>query len=447
MKLKTVYICEKCSYQSQKWLGKCPECGGWNTFQEDVIDKKTENKIKAKSATTSSLIQDYAPQKRIQTQIEELDRVLGGGIIEGHVILLSGEPGIGKSTLTLQLCGKISEKVSQLLYISGEESKWQIANRAERLGIKNENIRLLSETNFETILATLEDQKPECVIVDSIQVIYSGEIPSLPGSINQVRFCAENLMNFAKRTGIPVIIIGHVTKDGTLAGPRILEHLVDTVLFLEGERYQNFRLIRSLKNRFGSTNEVGIFEMTENGLEEIKNASAIFLGGRKENSIGSAITAALEGTRSFLVEIQALLSPTNFGYPKRAASGFDLNRLQLLTAVIQKHLGLNVSGQDIYINVVGGLKLNEPALDLAVIMAIISSFKKIPLPAETVYIGEVGLCGELRPVTQLEKRLKEAEKIGLKHIITGQTVDFLKKSSFKIEVIKDIKELLSNIKD
>jgi DNA repair protein RadA/Sms len=441
MKFKTAYICEKCSYQSQKWLGKCPGCEAWNSFYEEVMAKSEASRPKVNPLSPTLLIHSNAPHERIHTKIEELDRVLGGGIVKGNVILLSGEPGIGKSTLTLQLCARIAEALPSVLYISGEESDHQIATRAARLKIDNENIKLLNATDFETILATIEKDQPGCIIVDSIQVISSSEIPSLAGSINQVRFCTESLVHFAKKTGTPVIIIGHVTKDGNLAGPRILEHLVDTVLFLEGERYQQLRLIRSLKNRFGSTNEIGVFEMSANGLQEITNASHIFIQGRKIGAVGSAVTVTIEGTRPFLIEVQALTNLTSFGYPKRAASGFDLNRLQLLAAVIQKHLSLNLSNQDIYINLVGGFKLNEPALDLAVAMAIISSFKKEPLPSDTIYFGEIGLSGELRSVTQIEKRLKEAEKMGFKVVVMPKMAAAREISSkLKVVEIEDLKE-------
>lgn len=442
MKLKTLFVCEKCGYQSQKWVGKCPSCDAWNSFYEEVVAKNEERKSAGLVLEPTSLLHAAPEEKRIKTNIEELDRVLGGGITQGAVMLFSGEPGIGKSTLTLQICGKLASQIPDILYISGEESQQQIAQRAQRLKIQNENIALLSETRLENILATIEKLKPGCVILDSIQVIYSQDIPSLSGSINQVRFCTETLMNFAKKTSTPVIIVGHVTKDGNLAGPRVLEHLVDTVLFIEGERYQNFRVLRSLKNRFGSTNEIGIFEMGAEGLVEIQNPSAIFLEGRKTGSFGSAITATMEGTRPLLLEVQALTNITTFGYPKRAGTGFDLNRLQLLIAVIQKHLHLNLSNQDVYINVVGGLRLNEPAADLAVVMSIISSFKKEPLPADTIYIGEIGLSGELRSINQLEKRLQEAEKMGFKKAVIPKIKEKISSKNIKILMVEDLGTLL-----
>jgi len=421
MRLKTVILCEKCGFQSSKWIGKCPQCDAWNSFYEDVIEKGPSSKQAGAILTTTPLLHEAKPETRIDTSIAELNRVLGGGIVKGSVILLSGEPGIGKSTMTLQLCDQTAKNGSTVMYVSGEESRNQIAMRAKRLNIQNNQIQFLAETNFENILATLEAVKPDCVVLDSIQVIFSTQLPSLAGSINQVRFCTESLMNYAKKNAIPVILIGHVTKDGTLAGPRSLEHLVDTVLFLEGERYQNLRILRSLKNRFGPTHEVGIFEMTELGLQEVANPSEIFLEGRKKDANGSAITATMKGTRPLLIEVQALTNISAFGYPKRAASGFDLNRMQLLVAVIQKHLQLNLSNQDVYVNIVGGFRLDEPAADLAVAMAIISSHQKNPLPSDAVYIGEIGLSGELRTITDISRRIQESAKMGFKKIFVPKT--------------------------
>ncbi len=441
MKLKNIYSCEKCGYQSQKWLGKCPNCDAWNSFYEDVIAKNDDRKAKGLAESPVALTQISANHERIKTGISELDRVLGGGLVEGNVILLSGEPGIGKSTLTLQITGRLADSLESVLYISGEESHFQVGMRAQRLKILNENIKFIGETNFENIIETIEKEKPGLVIVDSIQVVYSNQIPALAGSINQVRLCTEMLVHFAKKTGTPVVIVGHVTKDGNLAGPRILEHLVDTVIFIEGERYQQFRIVRSLKNRFGSTNEVGVFEMTKDGLQEITNPSKIFIEGRKSGSIGSAITATIEGTRPFLIEVQALTNLTSFGYPKRTSSGFDVNRVQLLAAVIQKHLQIDLGNQDIYVNVVGGFKLNEPAMDLAIAMAIISSFTKKPLPPKTVYLGEIGLSGELRPVTQLEKRLQESEKMGFDTVVMAKTSGKIK-TTMQLKLFEDLKKLV-----
>jgi DNA repair protein RadA/Sms len=441
MKLKNVYVCQKCGFQSSKWAGKCPDCDSWNSFIEDVIDVKPQRQHQGLAAPLNSLTKTVVNEKRMATEIEELDRVLGGGLVSGSVILVSGEPGIGKSTLTINVCSNIAKTVKKVLYISGEESSGQISLRAKRMGIANENIYLVPETNLENILVTLEKEMPDFVVIDSIQVISSSNIPAIAGSVSQVRFCAESLINLAKKNGMPLIIVGHVTKDGNLAGPKILEHMVDCVLLIEGERHQNMRVVRSLKNRFGSTNEIGLFEMTENGLTQMQNASRFFLEGRKEGCFGSVITTTIEGTRPLLIEVQALTSLTTFGYPRRAASGFDINRLQLLIAVIQKHLGLNLLNQDVFINVVGGFRLNDPGTDLAVVAAIISSFKKEPMPDDAVYIGEVGLSGELRTVPQLERRIQEAAKIGFKKIFVPRTSAKTGKDIL-LKTITDIRQLI-----
>lgn len=442
MKLKTVFICEKCSFESQKWLGKCPNCDAWNSMIEDVINTgKPERVHTGLAQKPEPLFKTSVTENRIETGISELDRVLGGGIVNNSLILLSGEPGIGKSTITLKVCEKVGLKNKKVLYISGEESQSQVASRAERLGIKSESISFLSETNFDNILLTIESEKPDFVVVDSIQVVASQSIPSIAGSINQVRFCTESLMNYAKKNDIAVLIVGHVTKDGTLAGPRILEHLVDTVLFIEGERFQDLRILRALKNRFGSTNEIGIFEMREDGLIEVTNPSEIFIGGRKTDAFGSSITTIIEGSRPLLVEIQALTNYTNFGYPKRAASGYDNNRLQLLVAVIQKHLHLNLNSQDVYINVVGGLRVSDPATDLAVVMAIISSLKKEPLDSSTVYLGEIGLSGEIRSINKLENRIQEAEKVGFQKVIAPKSSKKTSSKKIELENFSDITSL------
>lgn len=425
MKLKTIYICENCGHTAPKWLGKCPDCNEWNTFHEDVVAKDSKREHKGVSQKAQPLHQVNEQENRTPTNIGEVDRVLGGGIIEGSLILMSGEPGIGKSTLTLKLCEQMAQQKKDVLYVSGEESVQQISLRAKRMGIRQENLGILGENNVENILATLEEHRPEFVVIDSIQVMNSAQIPSLAGSMNQVRACAETFMNFAKRNNVPVLIIGHVTKEGNLAGPKVLEHLVDTVLLIEGDRYQSLRVLRSLKNRYGSTNEIGLFEMNETGLNEVADASKLFLDGRKKDAFGSAITAVVEGTRPLLLEVQALTSSTPFGYPKRAASGYDVNRLQLLIAVIQKHLRIDMSSHDVYVNVVGGFKVNDRSTDLAVIMAIISSLYKTPLPEESLFIGEIGLSGELRNVPHLQKRVQEASKIGFKSIYIPPTKEKL----------------------
>ncbi|MBI2634900.1 DNA repair protein RadA [Candidatus Peregrinibacteria bacterium] len=423
MKLKTVYVCSKCAFESPKWIGKCPGCEAWNSFTEDVINigknpiSQSGRKISARTPSPLS-IQNTGQNNRLITGIQEFDNVMGGGIIHDSLTLLSGEPGIGKSTLTLQIAGNIA-KNSKVLLISGEESIEQISTRAHRLKLNEQNLQAINEFNLESILETIKAFKPAFTIIDSIQVISSADLPSQAGSIIQVRYCTEKIMELAKTSKIAIMLIGHVTKDGNLAGPRVLEHLVDTVIQLEGDRFQQFRLLRAVKNRFGSCNEVGIFEMNEKGMEEVKNPSKQFLEGRKPDAIGSAITVAIEGTRPFLAEVQALVATTPFGYPKRTANGFDLNRLQILIAVLEKHSKLELQNQDIFINVVGGIRLEEPAADLAVTLAIASSFFKKPLPQNSAIFGEVGLTGELRKVSHHDKRIKEAKKLGFTNILAS----------------------------
>ncbi|MDX9971253.1 MAG: DNA repair protein RadA [Candidatus Gracilibacteria bacterium] len=420
LKEKTKYTCKECGAESPKWVGKCPSCEAWNSFEQETISitpRKLSTKISPKSPQKLNFVKsDFT---RYETKISEFDRVLGGGIVPSTLILFSGEPGIGKSTLTLQIAGKIA-KSHKVLMFSGEESLEQIANRAQRLNINEENLLALSEYNLETIIETMKTEKPKLTIIDSIQVISSLDIQANSGSITQIKYCTERLLETAKTANSAIIIIGHVTKDGNLAGPRVLEHLVDTVISLEGDRFQQFRLLRSSKNRFGSCNEVGIFEMNEKGLKEIKNPSEQFLEGRKKNAHGSAITVAMEGNRPFTVEVQALTTTSNFGFPKRTATGFDLNRLQILIAILEKHAKLNLQNQDVFVNVVGGIKLKEPASDLAVASAITSSLLKKPISNETVIFGEMGLSGELRKIPHLDKRIKEAEKMGFSKILSPE---------------------------
>lgn len=428
MKLRTVYICKNCQYESQKWLGRCPECQEWDTFMEDVVNVgKPENEAKNPAGSIKrslpvskplSLSEFSRPKMRLSTNMSELDLLLGGGIVEGSLALLSGEPGIGKSTLTLQICDKIAQQDKQVLYVSGEESAEQIAIRARRLGISSKNINIITESSLEHILSIIESQKPDLVVIDSIQVISSQELPGASGSVSQVKICAEAFMHAAKLLSRAILLIGHVTKEGTLAGPRTLEHLVDTVLYIEGDRYHNLRLLRSTKNRFGSTNEVAVFEMEEKGLREVTNPSELFLKGRALDAIGSCLTCTIEGTRPFIIEIQALTSLTNFGYPKRSSNGYDINRLQMIIAVLQEHAHLNLTNQDVFVNVVGGMRIEEPAADLAVALAIASAYRKRALDPSTIAIGEIGLSGEIRHVTQSDKREKEAKKLGFTQLIT-----------------------------
>ncbi len=423
MKVKKLFVCNSCGFESPKWTGKCPSCDKWNCFEENIIDESVVRAHKSiKPKDPKPLIFTSFKEKRLVLKMDEVNRVLGGGLLEGSLTLLTGEPGIGKSTLTLQLCDQLVALKKSVLYISGEESQNQIAGRAKRLKVASENISFLAETNLETIIATLREHKPNIVVIDSIQVLHSADLNGISGGVGQIRYATEQFMEYAKQTNTPIILIGHVTKDGALAGPRVLEHLVDTVLYLEGDRYQHFRILRSQKNRFGTTNEIGIFKMHENGLEEVKNPSAHLLEGRKENAIGSAITITLEGARPLVVEVQALSNITPFGYPKRTATGYDVNRTQLLISVLQKYANLNLSNQDIFVNVVGGIKINDPSCDLGILIAIASSFLKKAIPSETAFIGEIGLSGEARTVTQIEKRVKEAEKLGFKNIITPKKV-------------------------
>jgi DNA repair protein RadA/Sms len=422
--MKSVFVCEKCGSQAPRWSGQCSACGEWNSLMEEKVEQKVfgkkEKAIGIASEVKSAQELVNTPLQRLQTKIQEADRVLGGGIVPGSLILLGGEPGIGKSTLTLQLASQFASEFGTVLLVSGEESAEQIALRAERIQHANENLKISSENILENILASAEAEKPKLLIVDSVQVMSSMELSSMPGSIPQIRIVTERLLRFAKSTRTPVILIGHVTKDGDLAGPRLLSHLVDVVLTLEGDANYDFRLLRSVKNRFGATSEVGVFEMQESGLVEVKNPSAAFLEGRAEDPVGSCVATTLEGTRPLLVEVQALTAPSSFGYPKRTASGFDLNRLQLIVAVLQKHAGIRLDSSDVFVNVVGGFRLREPAADLAVALAIASSKSKTPLPVDLAAFGELGLTGEIRSVSQIVKREKESKKMGFKKIVNGK---------------------------
>lgn len=443
---KTVFVCNECGYESAKWMGKCPACNSWNTFFEQKIEKITENGIKTvKERNTPKALNSYKGEEvaRTSTGFSELDRVLGGGIVKGSLILLGGEPGIGKSTLILQLCNKIHGE-GKVLYVSGEESAEQIKLRADRLGIDNDDIMFLGETDISIINENIEELKPKLVIIDSIQTMYSDELSAAAGSVSQVREITAQIMRMCKSKGITTIIIGHVTKDGTIAGPRVLEHMVDTVLYLEGERYFSYRILRGVKNRFGSTNEIGMFEMKGEGLVEITNPSQILISEREDNPSGSAIVASIEGTRPMLIELQALTTLSVFGIPKRTANGLDYNRLAVLIAVLEKRANLNIGGQDIYVNVVSGMKLNEPSIDLGILCVCASSFKNVPIAKDTVIMGEVGLTGEVRRINMIEKRLKEAEKMGFKRCIIPENNKKYLEEKYKMDIVgvKDIREAL-----
>lgn len=435
-KSKTVFVCSECGNESSKWLGKCPACNSWNSFYEQKIVETKNKDIVDKKASTPQKLNSYEAKEtlRIHTGFNELDRVLGGGLVKGSLILLGGEPGIGKSTLILQICDKIKGD-GKVLYVSGEESAEQIKIRADRLGIHNDDILFLGETDIELIENAIFGIKPKLVIIDSIQTMYSDEISSAAGTVSQVREITARIMRVCKSNEITTIIIGHVTKEGNIAGPRVLEHMVDTVLYLEGERYFSYRILRGVKNRFGSTNEVGMFEMQSEGMAEITNPSSVLISEREDNPSGSVIVASMEGTRPLLIELQALTTPTVFGLPRRAANGIDYNRLTLLVAVLEKRAGLALSSQDIYLNVVSGIKISEPAVDLGTIIVCASSFKNISIDKKTVIIGEVGLTGEVRAVNLIDKRLKEAEKLGFKTCIIPESNKKLLKESYKLDII------------
>ncbi len=435
-KPSTVFVCSNCGNESSKWFGRCPACNEWNTCYEEKINLKSSGKSASKKTATTVKLDDVKKQDivRTKTGFDELDRVLGGGLVKGSLTLLGGEPGIGKSTLILQICDKIKGE-GQVLYVSGEESAQQIKIRADRLGIKNNDIVFLGETDIDVIEDAILKTNPKLVIIDSIQTMYSDEITSGPGSVSQVREITARIMKMCKQEEITTIIIGHVTKDGNIAGPRVLEHMVDTVLYLEGERYFAYRILRGVKNRFGSTNEIGMFEMNDIGMCEIDNPSSVLLSEKNENVAGSIVVASIEGTRPILVELQALTATSVFGMPRRTANGIDYNRLTLLIAVLEKRTGLPLGNQDVYLNIVGGIKTNEPALDLGIILAVSSSFKNIPIPNDVIAIGEVGLTGEVRSVNQIEKRIKEAEKLGFKKCIIPESNKKLLKDTYKLDII------------
>ncbi len=420
VKSKTVYVCSECGYESPKWIGKCAGCGEWNTMVEDVRLPQKAVTAAAKPLHTFSarpLSQiDAADEHRFVTGIKELDRVLGGGIVKGSVVLLSGDPGIGKSTILLQVCNALQGNLN-ILYVSGEESAIQIKLRAKRIGVESDNVSIMTETDVQTVCEYISSAKPDLVIIDSIQTMQHSDIASSPGSIVQVRESTNLLLRTGKSLDIPVFIVGHVNKGGDIAGPKVMEHIVDTVLYFEGERNQSYRILRAIKNRFGSTNEIGVFEMTETGLSEVENPSAMMLSGRMSDVSGGCITCIIEGTRPILAEVQGLVTATGFGNARRTAAGFDYNRLNLLLAVLEKRLGLYFSNLDTYLNIVGGIRLDEPAADLAVAMALVSGLRDIPIDENTIAFGEIGLSGELRSVPRVQARVTEAARMGFKQCI------------------------------
>ena len=415
-KTRIKYVCSNCGYESLRWLGKCPECNSWNSFTEEIIETSKRKISTAKTKVTVTSINEIpaTEEDRIKTNIPEFDRVLGGGLMPGSVILLGGDPGIGKSTLAMQAAANVNEKV---LYVTGEESEKQIKLRSSRLHLKSENFFVFAETDLAHIIAAINNVEPAVVVIDSIQTMYRSELENSPGTITQIRECTSFLMDEAKKKHYSVIIIGHVTKEGMIAGPKILEHIVDTVIQFEGETNHSFRILRSLKNRFGSTNEIGIFEMREDGLREVKNPSELFLSERDRKIPGSVVTSTMEGTRPILIEVQALVTPSNFGYPQRVTTGFDQRRLSILLAVLEKRAKQRVLANNIFVNMAGGVRISEPAVDLAVCISIASSLRDKAVNNQTVVIGEVGLGGEIRSVNNIEKRIQEAERLGFSNVV------------------------------
>ena len=446
-KSRIKYICTSCGYESLRWLGKCPECDSWNSFSEELVEtSKKKNALSLKQKSSIYKINEISAteEDRVKTGIKEFDRVLGGGIMPGSVVLLGGDPGIGKSTLAMQAAANIS---SNVLYVTGEESPKQIKLRALRLKIKSDNFFILAETNLNNILSSIKEAEPSVVVIDSIQTMHSEQFDNSPGTVTQIRECTSLLMEEAKKGHFAVILIGHVTKEGIIAGPKVLEHIVDTVLQFEGESNHSFRILRSQKNRFGSTNEIGIFEMHENGLAEVKNPSELFLSDREKNVSGSAITASVEGTRPILLEVQALVTPSNFGNPQRVTTGFDSRRLSILLAVLEKRANLRLSANNVFLNMAGGVRIMEPAVDLAVCCSIASSLLDKIIDNKIVLIGEVGLGGEIRSVGNIEKRIQEAEKLGFKKIyIPGNNLKNLKLNTvISIIGVNNVGEILQSV--
>ena len=439
-KKSTVFFCQNCGFESAKWMGQCPGCREWNTFVEEQVSTAALKKNGTQGSTARqkpAVLSEITMEKedRISTGMQELDRVLGGGVVAGSLTLVGGDPGIGKSTLLLQVCRNFSDAGAKVLYISGEESLKQIKMRAERIGSFNDNLLLLCETNLSLIEDTIRSRKPQIVIIDSIQTMYSEDVSAAPGSVSQVRESTALFLQLAKGLGVSIFIVGHVTKEGTVAGPRVLEHMVDTVLYFEGDRYASYRILRSVKNRFGSTNEIGVFEMREEGLAEGRNPSEYMLSGRPKDACGCVVACTVEGTRPLMVEMQALVCHSNFGIPRRQATGVDFNRVSLLMAVLEKRLGLQMSGCDAYVNLAGGIRIQEPAVDLGMVMAIVSSFKNRPVDESTVVFGEVGLSGEVRAVSLAEQRLQEAVKLGFTTCVMPRANADMLKNTKNIKVI------------
>lgn len=451
-KKSTVFFCQNCGFESAKWMGQCPGCREWNTFVEEQVSTAALKKNGTQGSTARqkpAVLSEITMEKedRISTGMQELDRVLGGGVVAGSLTLVGGDPGIGKSTLLLQVCRNFSDAGAKVLYISGEESLKQIKMRAERIGSFNDNLLLLCETNLSLIEDTIRSRKPQIVIIDSIQTMYSEDVSAAPGSVSQVRESTALFLQLAKGLGVSIFIVGHVTKEGTVAGPRVLEHMVDTVLYFEGDRYASYRILRSVKNRFGSTNEIGVFEMREEGLTEVRNPSEYMLNGRPKDACGCVVACTVEGTRPLMVEMQALVCHSNFGIPRRQATGVDFNRVNLLMAVLEKRLGLQMSGCDAYVNLTGGIRIQEPAVDLGMVMAIVSSFKNRPVDESTVVFGEVGLSGEVRAVSLAEQRLQEAVKLGFTTCVMPRAnADMLKNTkSIKVIGVSNVQEAIELI--
>lgn len=448
---KTIYFCQNCGHESSKWMGQCPGCREWNTFVEESVSAKSAGKSikKAQKQEPVSLREiDLQEDERKTSGIAELNRVLGGGIVPGSLVLVGGDPGIGKSTLLLQVCQHLANRKAKVLYISGEESLRQIKLRAQRVGEISDSLLLLCETNLQAIREIIERQRPEVVIIDSIQTMYDEEISSAPGSVSQVRESTNVLMQIAKGLNIAIFIVGHVTKEGNVAGPRVLEHMVDTVLYFEGDRHASYRILRGVKNRFGSTNEIGVFEMCNNGLEEVKNPSEFLLSGKPEGASGSVVACSMEGTRPILIEIQALVCQSNFGIPRRTAAGTDFNRVNLLMAVLEKRAGMNMSSCDAYVNIAGGIKMNEPAIDLGIVLALVSSYRDLVIPDSMLVFGEVGLSGEVRAVNMAEQRVLEAKKLGFEAVMLPKVCESSVRQikGIQLQYVETVKDAIRLIK-